>query len=78
MEILTENAVPKLLSIENGMNECFVVDLSRPKKNKKRLSLMISDGVDKFKGFIDLTERSKDLEQLIKKSSRPALRVRIL
>jgi hypothetical protein len=61
MEVLTDNAISKLLSIENGMNECFVVDLSRQKKNKKRLNLMISDGDQKFKGFIDLTERTKDV-----------------
>lgn len=60
------------------MNECFVVDLSRQKKNKKRLSLMISDGDQKFKGFIDLNERTKDVEQLMKKAPRGVLRVRIL
>lgn len=78
MEILTVNAISRLLSIENGMNECFVVDLSRPKKNKKRLSLLISDGMQTFNGFIDISDRIKEVEQLMKKSSKPALRVRIV
>jgi hypothetical protein len=52
LSILTSNAISRLISIESGMNEELIVDLSHPKKNKNRLGLMISDGDTKFKGFL--------------------------
>jgi|LakMenEpi03Aug12_release.lakeMendotaPanAssembly.Ray.scaffolds.fasta_scaffold990128_1 hypothetical protein len=50
--LLTSNAISKMKSIETGMNEELIVELSRPKKNKNRLGLMISDGDSMFKGFL--------------------------
>lgn len=53
MEPLTEDGVTKLLSIESGMNESFIVNLTNPKRLKNKiLAFTISDGVRKFKGII--------------------------
>jgi hypothetical protein len=74
----TQNAIAKLKSIENGMNEELIVDVMKPKKLKDNyIAFALSDGEDKFKGIIEATQPYKNFEQIMKRKKISTLRVKI-
>jgi hypothetical protein len=78
MQTLTSDAIAKLLETASAINESLIVDVIKIKKSSGNFkTFVISDGKEEFKGLIEVNEPAKDVHELVKKSKKDALRIKI-
>lgn len=78
MKVTADSAIERLKAIESGINESFIVELSKPSKLKnKYMFFTISDEPDKFKGMIEVRDPSQNVRAIMEKRRISALKVRI-
>lgn len=78
MKAKGESAIARLKAIESGLNESFIVELSKPSKGKNKYTIFtISDGQSKFKGMIEVRNPSQNIRAVMERLKVSVLKVRI-
>lgn len=78
MKVKVEGVLARLKAVESGLNESFIVELTKPSKAKHKYTFFtISDGLSKFKGMIEVRSPSQNIRAIMERLKTSVLKVRI-